>query len=203
MTKTQLIIEYLRTNPTAASRAVAETLGVEYNQSFKSLMTRAKQLMADPLAARAKEHENNAKRSPGYWRNSSAKLRAKNPDGTQAYRRAYQVKRRNNDPAFKLADNMRTRIYQSLRAQLAGKRVSAVADLGCTMAEFVAHLEARFHPGMTWKNYGTLWHIDHIRPLASFDLTDPAQQAAAAHFSNQQPLWAFDNLSKGSRWLAC
>jgi hypothetical protein len=52
---------------------------------------------------------------------------------------------------------------------------------------------------MSWQNYGE-WHIDHVRPLASFDLSDPAQQRAAFHFSNTQPLWAKENLAKSDRW---
>ncbi|AHM03043.1 hypothetical protein roselon_00603 [Roseibacterium elongatum DSM 19469] len=50
---------------------------------------------------------------------------------------------------------------------------------------------------MSWENRGE-WHVDHVRPLASFDLSDPGQQAQAFHFSNTRPLWAGDNLSKGS-----
>ena len=60
-------------------------------------------------------------------------------------------------------------------------------------------LEARFTPGMTWDNYGE-WHIDHVRPLASFDLTDVEQCKAACHYSNLQPLRARDNMAKGDRF---
>lgn len=62
----------------------------------------------------------------------------------------------------------------------------------------MTHLEAKFSEGMTWQNYGT-WHIDHIRPLASFDLTDPAQVRLACHFTNLQPLWGADNIRKGDK----
>jgi hypothetical protein len=70
--------------------------------------------------------------------------------------------------------------------------------LGCTLAELRAHLEAQFQPGMTWANYGA-WHVDHRRPLSSFDLSDPAQVVVACHHSNLQPLWAVDNIRKGAR----
>ena len=79
------------------------------------------------------------------------------------------------------------------------KTGSAVRDLGCTVPELRAYLEARFRSGMTWANHSRDgWHIDHIRPLASFDLTDRAQLLEAVHFSNLQPLWAEENLSKGA-----
>jgi hypothetical protein len=71
--------------------------------------------------------------------------------------------------------------------------------LGCTLTEFASYLENKFLPGMSWTNRN-LWHLDHIRPLKTFDLSDPAQLAVACHFTNLQPLWASDNLRKGHRW---
>jgi hypothetical protein len=49
---------------------------------------------------------------------------------------------------------------------------------------------------MTWQNYGSAWHIDHILPLSSYDLADPNQQREAFHYTNLQPLWAHDNMAK-------
>jgi hypothetical protein len=52
---------------------------------------------------------------------------------------------------------------------------------------------------MSWATYGFRgWHIDHIRPCAAFNLSDPEQQKVCFHFSNLQPLWAPENLSKGA-----
>lgn len=62
----------------------------------------------------------------------------------------------------------------------------------------MSHLESLFKPGMSWENHGE-WHIDHILPLASFDLTDEQQAAKACHYTNLQPLWASENMSKGAR----
>ncbi|MEM4726061.1 MAG: hypothetical protein QXG63_03905 [Nitrososphaerales archaeon] len=80
------------------------------------------------------------------------------------------------------------------------KRSSSVKDLGCSLEEFKRYLESKFQPGMTWNNYGKNgWHIDHIKPLCSFDLTDTEQVKLACHYTNLQPLWWSDNLSKISR----
>jgi len=75
-----------------------------------------------------------------------------------------------------------------------------VRDLGCTIDELRTHLETRFSDGMSWNNW-TLdgWHIDHIIPLAFFDLTDPEQVKIACHYTNLQPLWAEENLRKSGR----
>ncbi len=79
---------------------------------------------------------------------------------------------------------------------------SAVRDLGCSILEFRAYIEALFQPGMEWKNWGRKgWHLDHIRPLASFDLTDREQFLVACHYTNYQPLWWRDNILKGARMV--
>lgn len=78
---------------------------------------------------------------------------------------------------------------------------NAVRDLGCSIADFVRHIEAQFVDGMTWENHGKHgWHLDHKRPLASFNLENHEQFLVAAHFTNYQPLWASDNLKKGVKW---
>jgi hypothetical protein len=52
---------------------------------------------------------------------------------------------------------------------------------------------------MSWENYGK-WHIDHIRPLTSFNLSDENQQLKAGHYTNLQPLWASENVRKGAKY---
>ena len=59
-------------------------------------------------------------------------------------------------------------------------------------------MEAQFQDGMSWENKGS-WAVDHIRPLSSFNFDDEAEQRAACHYSNLQPLWASDNLKKSDR----
>lgn len=92
--------------------------------------------------------------------------------------------------------SLRTRLRDALRG---GQRVgSAIRDLGCTIPEFKSYIAAKFTDGMTWNNHGA-WHLDHIRPLASFNLKDRSQFLGACHYTNYQPLWAADNLAKGAR----
>lgn len=108
--------------------------------------------------------------------------------------------RKKNDPLFKLATVLRTRLWMALKHDW--KTGSAVRDLGCTIEELKLYLESKFLPGMTWGNHGKgddKWHIDHIIPLASFDLTDRVQFLKACHYTNLQPLWAIDNMKKGSK----
>jgi hypothetical protein len=113
---------------------------------------------------------------------------------TQARANAkYQAK-----PEVKLAQRLRDRLRMATRnIQKAG---SAVRDLGCNIDEFRAYIETRFQPGMTWENWThDGWHLDHIQPLASFDLSNREQFLMAGHYTNLQPMWARDNFSKGSK----
>ena len=67
--------------------------------------------------------------------------------------------------------------------------------IGCNISEFIKHIENQFVDNMSWDNYGK-WHIDHIIPCYTFDLTKPEEQERCFHYSNQRPLWAVDNLSR-------
>lgn len=110
---------------------------------------------------------------------------------------ARRVQRRRNSVTATLANNLRSRLRLAIKNQQ--KAGSAVADLGCSISELKQHLESQFQTGMNWQNYGQ-WHIDHIQPLASFNLEDREQFLAANHYTNLQPLWAEDNLRKGDHY---
>lgn len=91
---------------------------------------------------------------------------------------------------------LRGRIYSALKGN---KKADSTMELvGCSVPALKRYLAGKFTEGMTWDNYGE-WHVDHIRPCASFDLSDPEQQRDCFHFTNLQPLWAKDNLSKGAK----
>lgn len=111
-------------------------------------------------------------------------------------RRSRHDERQAVDPEYRIRRALRSRFKQAMRSNY--KSTSAVHDLGCTIAELRIHLERKFMPGMDWENYGE-WHIDHIRDLVLFDLIDPQQARLASHYTNLQPLWRFENISKGSR----
>lgn len=106
---------------------------------------------------------------------------------------------RNNIQA-KTKHNLRTRINLVLKGKI--KSGSTMNLLGCDIQFFLQYIESKFLPGMTWKNHTKKgWHIDHIIPCSSFDLTDPEQQKKCFHYTNLQPLWAEDNLRKSDKIL--
>jgi hypothetical protein len=108
---------------------------------------------------------------------------------------ARRMQKRKTDPSFRIAGNLRKRLSFLLRAHAAKKTKQTLNLLGCSMCEFLDYLQSKFQLGMSFSNYG-MWHIDHIRPCNSFDLTNPDQQAECFHYSNLQPLWAADNRRK-------
>lgn len=114
--------------------------------------------------------------------------------GKRETNRKYSMKRRSKDHAFKLAMNLRSRLNRLLRKK--SKSAYTMRLLGCSVDELIVHLESRFSPSMNWDNYGTLWHVDHIIPLASFDLSKPEHLRAACHWTNLQPLEASANIKK-------
>ncbi len=114
--------------------------------------------------------------------------------------KAKLVNRKKTDIQFRLRVNLRTRLSKAIKTEQ--KTGSAVKDLGCTIQYFKSYIESQFQPGMTWENWGKYgWHLDHITPLSSFDLTDREQLLKACHYTNLQPLWARDNLEKGNKML--
>jgi len=110
----------------------------------------------------------------------------------------YQKNRSRTDIQYKLSRRLRGRLHNAIKGKY--KSGSAMKDLGCSIEELKSYLESKFQTGMTWDNW-TIdgWHIDHIKPLASFDLTDRKQLLEACHYTNLQPLWASDNLTKSDK----
>lgn len=111
------------------------------------------------------------------------------------YKTEYDKKRKAKDPGYKILMLTRTRVWHLLRGD---KNIPTKELFGCSLEYFKEHIEKQFTDGMSWGNHGE-WHLDHIKPCFSFDLTNPEELKACFHYSNYQPLWASDNLSKGHK----
>lgn len=112
---------------------------------------------------------------------------------------ARRQRRLETDVEFRMRFRLRNRLWYALRGRVKSARTLEL--LGCPVPSLLSYLETKFKDGMTWENYGPVWHVDHIRPCASFDLTDPAQQRECFHYTNLQPLFALENLQKGDRYF--
>lgn len=90
--------------------------------------------------------------------------------------------------------------WEKLKRECGFKSNKTIRLLGCSMIELSRHLESQFKSGMNWENYTFRgWHIDHIQPICSFNLTKEEEQKKCFHYTNLQPLWWYENLSKGGR----
>lgn len=128
----------------------------------------------------------------------SIEYRNRNREKVNSWRRSYLAEKR-KDPLWRMQAAVRSRISNAMKRGC-NKPMTTVEGLGCTYAQLKLHLEKQFQDGMTWDNYGRNgWHVDHVKPLAWFDLSDPRQFAAAMHYTNLQPLWGRLNESKGAR----
>lgn len=113
-------------------------------------------------------------------------------------KKEFEYKKRRSSLVYKIKGVLRSRLNQAIKNNQ--KVGSAVRDLGCSIEELKKHLESQFKLGMTWDNWSKSgWHIDHIEPLSSFNLTDPYQLKRACYYTNLQPLWAKDNLRKSNK----
>lgn len=150
---------------------------------------------ANPDVARANTSDWRRK-NPERARLSTQRWCQENPDRLRDRTRIRAAGYRKN-PIYRLAQAMRTAVGNSMRGiRVAGR----LAHLDYSIEELRSHIEKQFVIGMSWSNYGQ-WHVDHIIPLSSFRISGPsdADFKRAWALSNLRPLWARDNLSKGSR----
>jgi hypothetical protein len=141
--------------------------------------------------------------NPEIAKKASKKWRLANLDKDKANKFNYHKKQMQVNMQYKLSYSLRIRLKKAILNN--HKSGSAVECLGCSIDDFCIYLESKFEPWMTWDNYGKYdkdrptWHIDHIKPCCSFDLTNPEEQRKCFHYTNLQPLWAIDNLRKATK----
>jgi hypothetical protein len=141
-----------------------------------------------------------------YYQKNSKKLidyqksyRFHNIEKIRTIKRNYQKNQRKTNFLYRISKNLRSRITKLLK----NNKSNYNELIGCSSEKLISHLESKFLDGMTWKNYGLRgWHIDHIKPCSVFNLTKVEEQRRCFHYSNLQPLWAKDNLRKGSKLIS-
>jgi hypothetical protein len=135
-----------------------------------------------------------------YRENNLEKVKASKQPYMRNYNRSYFQKNKSKinlqkrtkyktDPDYRLKRVLRSRILDGLANEY--KTSKAVTLLGDSFEKVKQHIENQFKEGMTWENYGyETWHIHHIKPVHTFDLTKEAEQHKCFHYTNLQPLWA-------------
>lgn len=165
------------------------------NKHIPGFMDNERLKQRQSYAKCAEKHREGARKSRLDRNNDPVRL-----EKYREYCRNKARERVKNDPEFLARKRLRTRIIMALKRQCTSKSKRTHELIGCTITELRTHIEKQFKPGITWDNwtkYG--WHIDHIKPCDSFDLTDIEQQKVCFHYTNLQPLWCKENWSKGNR----
>lgn len=159
---------------------------------------------SEATRARAKVwYENNKERRRAY----KAEWDRKNKESVKEYNKAYHNKHKDSANAKtrdRYASDLHMKFYNLVRNayhRVTGKRLgnNKVIDLlGCTLEEYQDYIESKFQPGMTWENHKRDgWHIDHILPLRESNIPEE-EKLKRLHYTNTQPLWAKENISKGN-----
>lgn len=129
-----------------------------------------------------------AKRKEAYWRDREENIRKSSE---------YHLARIKTDGFYRFQARCRKRVWAAFRESGYSKRSKTFDLIGCDKDSLMAYIEAMFHEGMSWDNYGE-WHIDHIIPLSSAE--NEREVELLCHYLNVQPLWASDNVSKSAKF---
>jgi hypothetical protein len=152
------------------------------------------------------------KQQKQYWKKNNNKIKLKrkkynlkNKDKINKYQKNYSKenkdkirkrinnyvrKRYSTDIEFRLHYLLRNRIYTAIRDYKFNKKDSSIEELGCSIEEYVLHLESQFTDKMNWDNHGTYWEIDHIHPIS---------KGGSFHYTNTQPLTIEENRKKSNK----
>ncbi|TSC53742.1 MAG: hypothetical protein LiPW31_312 [Microgenomates group bacterium LiPW_31] len=151
-------------------------------------------------------HPENRRKSRRKWEQKNPEYKKEYQEHMKEYIKKYMnnylKQRREEDPKFRLDQNMRNLIYHSLKGKKAGRRWEALVDY--TLRDLMEHLESQFDENMTWENYGNYWHVDHVCPRSLFRYTfpeDPEFKKCWA-LENLQPLEKIANFRKSNIFIS-
>lgn len=113
----------------------------------------------------------------------------------------YYKKRKKSDINYRILTNIRTRIAKILSCQRTGKTESTKELLGCDGDFLKEWIKSQFDKNMSWDNYGSYWHIDHILPCSKFDLSNSEEREICFHYTNMRPLEKEENNRKKAKIL--
>ena len=149
----------------------------------------------------SESHKKYINKNKNYWKDYNKKYYENNKEKINKQKKEYNKKRLQNDPIYKMVRNIRSRIKNALKDKAIKNYMKPLELFGASAEEVWNHLESQFKDGMTrYNNNRKGWHIDHIKPISSFDLNNPEQLKKCCHYKNLQPLWWYDNLSKGKKY---
>lgn len=149
---------------------------------------RIKKMKSDPVRLKARQDYEKE-----YRKKNSEKYKARSKEYREENKKELSRKKLEDkwaNPSVRIAYNLRNRLRLVLNGSQKSKNTIKLVGLN-SFRDLQIYIESLFTKGMCWNNYGIHgWHIDHIKPCSSFDLTIPKQQEECFHYTNLRPLWA-------------
>jgi len=203
----KIMAEYRKANPEKVSEAKKQCYRNKRKQYLKRCSEYYKENRESRLEYgekyRAEKRQEIILRQAGYRDRNRTHLNERqsiyqsdNKDARNEYSKKYIQQRLKEDPLFALTYRARNGVRNALKSKGYTKKPNTHEILGCCFQTLSDHLELKFTNGMDWENRGE-WHVDHIIPLASAQTEK--ELLDLCHYTNLQPLWAHDNLSKGAK----
>lgn len=163
----------------------ANVVANRYRKSEKGIKSRNKNYSTPSALSRAKKYRQKIIKS-----------------GTLAKRRKNSY---HTNEHFRIRYLLSSRIRETMIQQNCRKNNKTLELLGCSLEFFREHIESQFEDWMNWENHGVwskeskTWHLDHIIPCASFDLSNDEDIKKCFHYTNLQPLEAMENIKKSNK----
>jgi len=171
--------------------------------SLEELEERKAKAARQARELRAKNPEREGRYRRKYYRRDVEKSRRyqkewrqKNLETRRKQQREYNQRKRLTDPLFLAKGRLRGRLRKMIQLKKFSKKSKTSDTIGCSWEQLRDYIESQFISRMSWGNRH-LWHIDHIIPLSSAKTIEELEKLC--HYTNLQPLWAADNMSKGSK----
>ena len=172
---------------------------IEYTEDKQHILELRKVYYEDNKVEILKKNEIYKNKNKTKYQEYKAKYYENNKQLVKDRVRDNSRNRRKTDIGYKLLCYYRTRIYEALQGRT-DKTKTTKELIGCSIEELKEHLKSQFTEGMSWDNYGE-WHVDHIKPCATFDFRNESELNECFNYKNLQPLWAKDNLQKSSKYI--
>jgi hypothetical protein len=171
----------------------------EYRENNKELVSQRKkehyQNNKEKVKAKVKQYNSENRE---YVNQRKRENREKKKDEYNRKWCEYVKNRKDADPLYRLTCNIRTLITQSFKGQFTKKAKKTIEILGCDFETFKEHIESQFTDDMNWDNYASYWQLDHKTPISWSESEEDVYKLN--HYTNFQPLFWKDNISKGNRW---
>lgn len=183
-----------------------------YPIQLKNVRAYNQKVWRDPIG-REKKREYRKQYDLKNDRHNLDRIRRKNDPEKKAMdkarTKAWYIKKKLEDPYYRVRTILSSRLNGFLKKEGSQKTASIKILIGATKEELKKYLESKFYQNpktkeqMTWKNYGSSWEVDHIKPCVAFrdeDVTKHETQKKIMNINNLQPMWTFENRSKKDKY---